>query len=424
MSVVLAGWAALPRQEVALTRPGFRKTPNPKSQKSHMIRQRRTVMNMLKNVLFFGLLLAVLCGVYLSLNRNDNHPLPQDLSDPLSDHSSSPANSAAPAESHGIASIAPPTDNPPDRSGTFPPLQPSAAPTVPANAGRLTASDNSMSALPPPPTPPFNPPTPTKPASEPPRTDKWGKLGTENASPHRLDSIMQRVDSARHLNRWAEALLILTQIYGDPDLSPSTARVVNETLDNMAAKVIYSRENWLENPYRVQANDTLDKIADLYHVPALLLARINGIRDTQNLSAGKELKVLKGPFSAQISVDHSELTMMLAGCYAGRFNVLLSDDLVHASDMYRVREKSPHTGSGFSPPGSAANKRWIELAGGAPGAPGLGKISIQATNETGVTAGGAPGTPGRSRNTIWLSEQDMEDVYGILSVGSSVVIQR
>ena len=27
-------------------------------------------MNTLKNVLFFGLLLAVLCGVYLSLNRS------------------------------------------------------------------------------------------------------------------------------------------------------------------------------------------------------------------------------------------------------------------------------------------------------------------------------------------------------------------
>src|SRR5208283_5191827 len=40
---------------------------------------RRTVMNVLKNVLFFGLLLAVLCFVYLSLNRSPEHPLPPDL---------------------------------------------------------------------------------------------------------------------------------------------------------------------------------------------------------------------------------------------------------------------------------------------------------------------------------------------------------
>ena len=40
---------------------------------------RRTVMNTLKNVLFFGLLLAVLCGVYLSLNRSPEPTLPPGL---------------------------------------------------------------------------------------------------------------------------------------------------------------------------------------------------------------------------------------------------------------------------------------------------------------------------------------------------------
>ncbi len=37
-------------------------------------------MNTLKNVLFFGLLLAVLCGVYLSLNRSPEPTLPAGLS--------------------------------------------------------------------------------------------------------------------------------------------------------------------------------------------------------------------------------------------------------------------------------------------------------------------------------------------------------
>ena len=36
-------------------------------------------MNTLKNVLFFGLLLAVLCGVYLSLNRSPEPTLPPGL---------------------------------------------------------------------------------------------------------------------------------------------------------------------------------------------------------------------------------------------------------------------------------------------------------------------------------------------------------
>ena len=40
---------------------------------------RRTVMNTLKNILFFGLLLAVLCGVYLSLNRRGRRPCRRDF---------------------------------------------------------------------------------------------------------------------------------------------------------------------------------------------------------------------------------------------------------------------------------------------------------------------------------------------------------
>ncbi len=36
-------------------------------------------MNTLKNVLFFGLLLAVLCGVYLALNHSQETTLPPGL---------------------------------------------------------------------------------------------------------------------------------------------------------------------------------------------------------------------------------------------------------------------------------------------------------------------------------------------------------
>jgi hypothetical protein len=56
--------------------------------------------------------------------------------------------------------------------------------------------------------------------------------------------------------------------------------------------------------------------------------------------------------------------------------------------------------------------QWLELAGTG------GTISIQGTSSTGDPSGG------KTRNTIWLSEQDMDDVYGILSVGSRVIIQR
>jgi hypothetical protein len=230
---------------------------------------------------------------------------------------------------------------------------------------------------------------------------------------------MQQVELQVGDNRFAEGLMNLTQLYGNPDLpmSREQTREVTKILDSMAAKVIYSREHWLERAYRVQAGDTLEIIAERYQVPALLLARINGIRDpltghwqtAEALPLGKELKVLKGPFSAFISTDRSEMTMKLDGRYAGRFNVALSNDLSHAQGMWRVVKKGPSIALPESRPG----KQWMDLEDNAKGI-----ISVQGTNDTGVASGRD------SRNTIWLSEQDMDDVFTILSVGSRVIIQR
>ena len=220
---------------------------------------------------------------------------------------------------------------------------------------------------------------------------------------------MQQVKLEVGKNRFADALLILSQLYGNPDLPPSQAREVTSILDQMAAKVIYSREHLLEDPYLVQAGDTLETIADRYRVPALLLARINGIRDPQNLPPGKEIKVLKGPFSAQISTDRSEMTLMLAGRYAGRFNVVVEQRL---EPCHGACVRSATNGPSTAAAGSGSGKQWIELSNAS------GNISMQGTNDTRVAAGRD------SRNTIWLSEQDMDDVFGILSAGSRVIIQR
>ena len=112
-----------------------------------------------------------------------------------------------------------------------------------------------------------------------------------------IKTILQQVDLKIHENKLADALLLLSPLQDNPDVPEYQARQITEDLDCMAAKVIYSREHLLERPYGVQPGDTLDSIAEHFKVPALLLARINGI-DAHSLRPGKELKVLKGPFSA------------------------------------------------------------------------------------------------------------------------------
>jgi hypothetical protein len=201
-------------------------------------------------------------------------------------------------------------------------------------------------------------------------------------------------------DRVAEAHLLLSSLYGNPTLPPNEAREVTRMLDQMAATVIYSRQHWLEPACRVQAGDTLDRIAARYDVPPQLLARINGIRDPQNLSPGRELKVVRGPFSALVDLGRLELTLMLQQRYAGRFAIGLGMGFPKAEGTFFVRDKRQ---------GQATGKLCIDLG-----------------NQVLIEGAADPRAIGRTdgRGAISLGDQDMEDVFGILSVGSRVVIQR
>ena len=120
--------------------------------------------------------------------------------------------------------------------------------------------------------------------------------------------------------------------------------------------------------------------------------------------------MLKGPFSAQISTDRSEMTLMLTGRYAGRFNVLLSNDLGHAQGLWSVREKHAQANVAGSANGHAVDR--IEQCQRHDRHPGRQRRA------------GATARDGGASHTILVKEQDMDDLVAILSAGSSVIIQR
>ena len=137
----------------------------------------------------------------------------------------------------------------------------------------------------------------------------------------KIDKVLAEVQAKLDDGRMAEVHLQLSSLYRNPEVPAARVRTVNELLDQMAGMVIYSRQHLLEQPYKVEPGDTLERIAELYNVPPLLLARINGIREADNLRPGRELKVVRGPFSAVIDLGKSELTLMLKERYAGRFHI-------------------------------------------------------------------------------------------------------
>lgn len=221
-------------------------------------------------------------------------------------------------------------------------------------------------------------------------------------------AVLSKVHAKLDEGRLAEAHRLLSSLYRNPAVPAEAVRPVNELLDQMAGAVIYSRQHLLEPAYKVQTGDTLAIVAEAYNVPAQLLARINGVRDSEGLRPGRDLKVVRGPFNAVVSLKNYELTLMLKDRYAGRFAVGIGDRPPQEG-TYVVRNKVGSPGERVVAGTMPAGNFWIDLGNG---------IGIhQCADARQIRNTGGPGS-------ILLSERDADDVYGILSIGSKVTIQR
>lgn len=212
-----------------------------------------------------------------------------------------------------------------------------------------------------------------------------------------------------------QALLVLSKLYADPRLSADERRQLHDALDPLAAQVIYSTDHLLDQPYQVRRGDTLPAIAEQYRVPWQLLANINGIRDPEFLVPGTRLKVLRGPFRAEVDLATQEVVLYWKQLYAGRFPVSVGQEPAPTPGEFEVREKQTsrdYRGSDGKviPAGSATNP--------------YGNVFLDlgrnvAIHSSALAEGGPP-----SGGCISLSPRDAEDVFAILSVGSTVTIRR
>lgn len=226
----------------------------------------------------------------------------------------------------------------------------------------------------------------------------------------------------------ADAQLALTTLYLNPDLPVEQAKQITDLLDKLAGTVIYSRQHFLEPPYTTKPGDTIDTIAQKYKVSWQLLAKINGLMPPSASSAddttkdlplpeGKELKVVRGPFNAVVSLDKRELTLMVQSRYAGRFRIGVGRDQPKLDGEYMVGTKTLNP-TYYGPDGITINPNDPQNP--------LGTAWIGLTDRIGIH--GTPDQQNISRNdnrgTICVGDRDLQDLYGILSVGSKVTVMR
>ncbi len=201
-------------------------------------------------------------------------------------------------------------------------------------------------------------------------------------------------------NKLVEALRELSKWYDHPALSAGEQTQLVELLSQLAGTVIYSRDAWLGPPYVVQAGDTLESVGQQCQVPWQLLAKINGIENPRQLAPGEQLKVVRGPFHAQLDLHDDWLALFVDGMYAGRFHVEVAGQVAKPEGTYPV-VKFP--GPGAAGGGKAAS--YISLGG---------DLHLRVPNDA--------GTPGVS--AVRISERDMNDVFDMLSERSQVTIRR
>ena len=223
----------------------------------------------------------------------------------------------------------------------------------------------------------------------------------------------QQQIQAGHLR---EALLALSVYYRSTDISAAQHQQLLPVLDYLAGEVIYSQKHYMQPVYAVGLNETITTIAHDHRIPVPLLLNINGIASDATVTPGTEIKVVRGPFRAQVSLQENELTLFIGHLYAGRFSIDVANGQSTPVGTYTILDKQldrifSTQGGTIIPGGHGSNPfghHWMDLGG---------NISIHGSAANAQV-------PAAGTGSIGMNPVDARDVFSILSAGSQVTIQR
>jgi LysM repeat protein len=406
-------------------------------------------VNTLKSAALVVVLFGVLYGVYVALSKPEFAPGAAHTSETAGDFSAplvefGPAATSAPqmslpppplAPRHESDNSAAPFTISAPRTGTYQPpgsadsLPPPTVVPAPAPSLDPTASSGSELKRSSHETPVTTPSDPVSNAasfaSVSPINDPTAPVATSDLTPASASSNISAVSLRRdwpevqqlvEAGKFKSALAKLSPHYLSTDLAADQRAQLVAWLDALAAKVIYSPDHLLAEPHRVRKGEVLFDIAKQYNVSWMLLQSINHrqVSDPMVLVPGTDLKIVPGPFRADVNLAASEVTLFVGELYAGRFPFTLGDQPPQPG-QFKVVDKQQDQRSYYgldgriipaNDPSNPYGGWWISLGG---------EICIH-----GSPLAAMPSTLG----CVSLSPQDAKDVYSILSMGSDVTIRR
>ncbi len=379
-------------------------------------------MNLLKNVLVVGILLAVAGGVYIAITSNPpTKPPPgaeESWTGPPRVEIPTGATSGSTAARWPLYG-APSTgtqggEAPPYRLG--PPAGPETLVAVvppPRDPGNIQTSHTE-----PLPGDPRN----LLPAAAQPLAAQLAAPTDPHAAFGNLMTAVQRKLEQGGTAGLQDVHRVLSQFCNSPGLSAEENHQLIETLNRVAGAVIYSQDPVVEPLYVVQPGETLAQIAEQCRVPWLLLAKINGLPDPEHLQPGQRLKVVRGPFGAVIHLDRFQMTLLLNDRFAGQFHIGIGSQPPPVEGTFQVVAKTQLSGQ------SLADTNRVVIQGDEQ----VHRIVLNNQMTIGATL---PQNIGRrvedqALGSIGLQPVDMDAAWDILipasanAAGSQVVIQR
>jgi lipoprotein-anchoring transpeptidase ErfK/SrfK len=192
--------------------------------------------------------------------------------------------------------------------------------------------------------------------------------------------------------------------------------LIQERIEHTAALIFTSPDRQFGPPHFVEYGQTLDQIAREYEVPWEYLAMLNRVTP-EKLQAGQELKVVRGPFGAVVDLEEFTLTVHAHGWYIKKYRIGIGRDEKTPLGEFTVKDK-------------LENPTWYNPDGGIvepddPENP-LGEYWLGLGNHIGIHGTNDPASIGQaaSRGCIHLGDDDIAEVFGLLSPGSKVLIRK
>jgi lipoprotein-anchoring transpeptidase ErfK/SrfK len=191
---------------------------------------------------------------------------------------------------------------------------------------------------------------------------------------------------------------------------------IRDRIEKSAHAIYFDPQPQFLQPYVVKTNDQFAVFAKRYNVPWQYLAKLNGV-DPKRIRPGQQLKVIKGPFSAIIELNGYLLTLHAYGYYVRAYTIGIGKDGATPLGKFSVLNKVTHP-QYTDPEGHV-------IEGGDPNNP-LGERWLDLGKGYGIHGTIAPNSIGKaeSRGCIRLRNEDVEEVYDMLAVGSEITIRR